>query len=67
MLEDWINFEINEQSLVTVYLETPKDFETEIELVKNKGTFRVKASSLDLNKNQDSIIKVRGFKHQNVV
>ena len=53
--------------MVTIYLETPKDFETEIELVKNKGTFRVKASSLDLNKNQDSIIKVRGFKHQNVV
>lgn len=63
LIHDIISFELQEPSLVTVYLELPKDMEVQIELSKTKGTFKMIAAAKDLNLNQESILKLRGFKH----
>ena len=55
--DDSIEFEVTKSSLVTVYLETPKDVHADIEIVKTKGTYRRKASSRDLNKESDNFLK----------
>lgn len=55
--DDSIEFEVTKSSLVTVYLETPKDVGADIEIVKTKGTYRRKANSKSLNSNAENFLK----------
>ncbi|CDW81429.1 laminin subunit alpha-like [Stylonychia lemnae] len=66
--QDQIKFEIIEQSLVIVYAEVPKDLTTlSLMLSKDKGTFKRKVKSSDINKDADNFLKASEFKHINVV
>ena len=55
--DDSIDFEVTKSSLVTVYLETPKDTSADIEIVKTKGTYRRRGTSEELNSNSENFLK----------
>ena len=65
--QDTLSFELQLPSLITIYLETPKDITAEIQIYSADGNYRRRASSADLNKDVDNFIKLTQFQHVNVV
>jgi hypothetical protein len=46
---DQMEFTINHQSLVILYLQLPSDVTGKVEIAKDKGAFRMAESTEDLN------------------
>ena len=62
-----IIFEIYENSLVTFYMEIPKDITAFAELQKAKGTHKTRAYTKDLNFKNDNFLRQKDLSGQNVV
>lgn len=62
-----MTFEIFENSLVTFYMEIPKDITAFAELSKAKGTHKTRASTKDLNFKNDNFLRQKDLSGQNVV
>jgi hypothetical protein len=58
-----IGFEIFENSLVTFYMETPKDISAFAELTKAKGTHKTRALTKDLNYKNDNFLRQKDLTH----
>jgi hypothetical protein len=52
-----LRFTLDKSSLVIFYLEMPKEIEGLVELTKTKGTYKMKASTKDLNQGSDNFVR----------
>ena len=63
-----VKFDLFETSLVNFYIEVPEGLKAEAEIVRVKGTYITKVSSLDLNKGDETFLRQDGgFLHRGVI
>lgn len=61
------DFELFERSLVIFYMQVPKEMNALAEIIKTKGTTKIKLNTKDINKKSDNFLKQKDLDHMNVV
>lgn len=62
-----IDFELHERSLVTFYMQLPKEMNAFAEITKTKGTNKIKLSTKDINKKSDNFLRQKDLDHVSII